>query len=158
MNSLLKKLSVLIFFFCTTIWSQNIGESYINEWKQFYPSKALSEGIHTSIFQFEDLSEEKIIKWLDFNERILLELLKEKNIDPLDGRLLSVKVQSEIDKWKKLSLHKSSLSLYGRIISNALDPVIKADYLIKSEKADLICQRLLQVANISDAAKKTLWQ
>ena len=156
MNPLLKKLSVLIFFFCTTIWSQNIGESYINEWKQFYPSKALSEGIHASIFQFEDLSEEKIIKWLDFNERILLELLKEKNIDPLDGRLLSVKVQSEIDKWKKLSLHKSSLSLYGRIISNALDPVIKADYLIKSEKADLICQRLLQVANISDAAKNNL--
>jgi hypothetical protein len=155
-NPLLKKLSVLIFFFCTTIWSQNIGESYINEWKQFYPSKALSEGIHASIFQFEDLSEEKIIKWLDFNERILLELLKEKNIDPLDGRLLSVKVQSEIDKWKKLSLHKSSLSLYGRIISNALDPVIKADYLIKSEKADLICQRLLQVANISDAAKNNL--
>ena len=156
MTSVLKKIPVLLFFFCTTLWSQNLCESYINEWKQFYPSKALSDGIHASVFQFEDVSEENILKWLNFNEQVLLELSKGNNIDPLDARLLRVQVQSEIDKWKKLSQHTSSLSMYVRIISNALNPVLNADYLITSEKMDLICQRLIQVANISDAAKNNL--
>ncbi|PTM09171.1 MAG: hypothetical protein DA407_06380 [Bacteroidetes bacterium] len=156
MKSVLKKIPVLVFFFCTTLWSQNLSESYINEWKQFYPSKALSDGIHASVFQFEDVSEENILKWLNFNEQVLLELSKGNNIDPLDARLLRVQVQSEIDKWKKLSQHTSSLSMYVRIISNALNPVLNADYLITSEKASLICQRLIQVTNISDAAKNNL--
>jgi hypothetical protein len=156
MTSLLKKVPILALLFCTTIWSQNIGDNYIKEWKQFYPSKALSDGIHASVFQFEDFSEENILKWLDFNEQVLLDLSKENSINPIDGRLLRVQVQSEIDQWKKLSLHSSSLSLYVNTISKALDPVINADYLIKSEKSSLICQRLAQVANMSDAAKNNL--
>lgn len=156
MTSLLKKVPILALLFCTTIWSQNIGDNYINEWKQFYPSKALSDGIHASVFQFEDFSEENILKWLDFNEQVLLDLSKENSINPIDGRLLRVQVQSEIDQWKKLSLHSSSLSLYVNTISKALDPVINADYLIKSEKSSLICQRLVQVAKMSDAAKNNL--
>ena len=156
MTSLLKKVPILALLFCTTIWSQNIGDNYIKEWKQFYPSKALSDGIHASVFQFEDFSEENILKWLDFNEQVLLDLSKENSINPIDGRLLRVQVQSEIDQWKKLSLHSSSLSLYVNTISKALDPVINADYLIKSEKSSLICQRLVQVAKMSDAAKNNL--
>jgi len=156
MTSLLKKVPILALLFCTTIWSQNIGDNYIKEWKQFYPSKALSDGIHASVFQFEDFSEENILKWLDFNEQVLLDLSKENSINPIDGRLLRVQVQSEIDQWKKLSLHSSSLSLYVNTISKALDPVINADYLIKSEKSSLICQRLAQVAKMSDAAKNNL--
>lgn len=156
MKYVLKKISLLFFFVCASIWSQNLSESYINEWKQFYPSKALSKGMHASVFQFEDFSEEKVLKWLDFNEQILLELLKENSLYALDARLLRVQVQSEIDKWKKLSLHTSSLLLYVRLISSALDPVFKADYLIKSEKASLICERLLEITKISDAAKNNL--
>lgn len=156
MTSLLKKVPILALLFCTTIWSQNIGDNYIKEWKQFYPSKALSDGIHASVFQFEDFSEENILKWLDFNEQVLLDLSKENSINPINGRLLRVQVQSEIDQWKKLSLHSSSLSLYVNTISKALDPVINADYLIKSEKSSLICQRLAQVAKMSDAAKNNL--
>lgn len=157
MKLILKKFPLIIFFFCTSIWSQNLGESYINEWKQFYPSKALSKGIHASVFQLEGFSKEKIEEWLGFNELILAKLSKtDININSIDARLLRVQVQSEIDKWKNLSLHTSSLTLYSRIISNALNPILKADYLIKSEKTDLICQRLAQVAKISDAAKNNL--
>ena len=128
----------------------------IGEWKQFYPSKALSDGIHSSVFQFEDFSEENILKWLNFNEQVMLDLSKENSINPIDRRLLRVQVQSEIDQWKKLSLHTSSVSFYVNTISKALDPVLNADYLIKSEKSNLICQRLVQVAKISDAAKNNL--
>jgi Bacterial protein of unknown function (DUF885) len=156
MTSLLKKVPILALMFCTTIWSQNISDTYIMEWKQFYPSKALSDGIHASVFQFENFSEENILKWLDFNEQVLIYLSKENSINPIDGRLLRVQVQSEIDQWKKLSLHTSSLSLYVNSISKALDPVLYADYLIKSEKSNLICQRLAQVAKMSEAAKNNL--
>ena len=156
MTSILKKVPILALLFCTTIWSQNLSETYINEWKQFYPSKALSDGIHASVFQFEDFSEENILKWLNFNEQVLLDLSKENSINSINGRLLRVQVQSEIDQWKKLSLHTSSLSLYVNTILKALDPVLNADYLIQSEKSNLICQRLVQVAKISDAAKNNL--
>lgn len=156
MTSILKKAPILALLFCTTIWSQNLSETYVNEWKQFYPSKALSDGIHASVFQFEDFSEENILKWLNFNEQVMLDLSKENSINLIDGRLLRVQVQSEIDQWKKLSLHTSSLSLYVNTISKALDAVLNADYLIKSEKSNLICQRLVQVAKISDAAKNNL--
>lgn len=157
MKSVLKKLSLLIFFFCTSIWSQSLDEIYINEWKQFYPSKSLSKGIHTSIFHFEDFSREKIVEWLSFNELYLIKLsMLDADIDPIDARLLRVQVLSEIDKWKKLSLHISSLSLYSSIISNALDPVLEADYLIELEKTELICQRLHDVTKICNAAKKNL--
>lgn len=157
MKFVLKNLSVLVFFFCTSLCSQNIGESYIQEWKKFYPSKALLNGIHASIFQFEDYTEAKIKKWLSFNERILIELSKTNaDIDPIDGRLLRVQVSSEIDKWTKLSLHTSSLSEYVNIISYALNPVLKADYLIQEEKTNLICLRLEEVVKICNAAQNNL--
>lgn len=157
MKFVLKNLSVLVFFFCTTLCSQNIGESYIQEWKKFYPSKALLNGIHASIFQFEDYTEAKIKKWLSFNEGVLIELSKTNaDIDPIDGRLLRVQVSSEIDKWTKLSLHTSSLSEYVNIISYALNPVLKADYLIQEEKTNLICQRLEEVVKICNAAQNNL--
>jgi len=109
MTSLLKKVPILALMFCTTIWSQNISDTYIKEWKQFYPSKALSDGIHASVFQFENFSEENILKWLDYNEQVLIYLSKENNINQIDGRLLRVQVKPEINQGKKLSLHKSSM-------------------------------------------------
>lgn len=157
MKFVLNKLSVLIFFCCTTTGAQILSESYINAWKQFYPSKALSKGIHTSIYQFEDFSKNKTQNWLALNENMLMKLTNNNGvIDPIDARLLRVQVLSEIDKWKNLSSQSNSLSLYSAIIANALNTVLKADYLIASEKTDLICQRLLQVAKISDAAKTNL--
>lgn len=157
MKSVIKKLSILLFFLSTSTWAQSLDETYINEWKKFYPSKSLSKGIHASIFQFEDFSKANIEKWLDFNEQFLMKLSKaDANIDPIDARLLRVQVVSEIDQWKTLSLHNSSLSLYTTNIARAIDPVLKADYLIASEKIDLICQRLHDVSNICNAAINNL--
>jgi len=156
MKSFFLKTRILVFFFSTAVWSQDLGNLYIDEWKQFYPSKALAKGMHASIFQIEDVSKKNVAEWLEFNKEILQDLSNPKNIDPIDARLLSVQVQSEIDKWNKLSLHTSSLSLYVQIISNALDPVLKADYLLPHEKTNLICQRLIQVSKISKDALNNL--
>jgi len=157
MKSKLRLTSILLLFIISSIWSQRLDESYINAWRQFYPSKSLAKGTHSSIFIFEDFSTSNIIKWVDFNERFLDELTKsDANIDPIDARLLEVQILSEIDKWKTLTLQNSSLSLYARVISNAIDPVLKADYLLLPEKTSLICQRLIDVTKMSSTAKSNL--
>jgi len=157
MKSVIRTLFILLFFLSTSTWSQSLDETYINEWKKFYPSKSLSKGIHSTIFQFEDFSSENIEKWLRFNEQFLTELSKEDaNIDSIDARLLRVQVLSEIDQWKKLSLQNSSLTLYTALIARAIDPILKVDYLIAFEKIDLICQRLHHVTELSNAAKNNL--
>ena len=157
MKSKLRLTFILLFFIITSAWSQRLDETYINAWKNFYPSKSVSKGIHSSIYLFEDFSTNSVTKWLEFNERFLQELTKPNaNINPIDARLLKVQIQSEIDTWKTLSLHKSSMSLYARVISNAIDPVLNADYLLVPEKIDLICERLNDVAQMSIAAKNNL--
>ena len=160
MKSLKKILFVTLFFLCTTTWSHGLDETYITEWKKFYPSKSLSRGIHASIFQFENFSKNNIEQWLDFNEQVLVKLSNKgadiNAIDAIDARLLRVQVLSEIDQWKKLSLHKSSLQMYTRLIAGAIDPILAADYLIAPEKIDLICQRFQQVTELSHAAKSNL--
>jgi uncharacterized protein (DUF885 family) len=150
-------LFALLFFLSTTAWSHGLDETYINEWKKFYPSKSLSKGIHASIFQFEDFSKNNIEKWLGFNQQFLSELSKtDADIHAIDARLLRVQVLSEIDQWKKLSLHNSSLQLYTTLIAGAIDPILKADYLIAPEKIALVCQRLLHVTELIHAAKNNL--
>ncbi len=150
-------LFALLFFLSTTAWSHSLDETYINEWKKFYPSKSLSKGIHASIFQFEDFSKNNIEKWLGFNQQFLSELSKpDADINAIDARLLRVQVLSEIDLWEKLSLHNSSLQLYTTLIAGAIDPILKADYLIAPEKIALVCQRLQHVTALSHAAKNNL--
>lgn len=152
-----KILFALLFFLSTSTWSHGLDETYIKEWKKFYPSKSLAKGMHASIFQFEDFSKNNIEKWLSFNQQFLSELAKTgADINAIDARLLRVQVLSEIDQWKKLSLHNSSLQLYTTLIAGAFDPILKADYLIAPEKIDLVCQRLHHVTKLSQAAKNNL--
>ncbi len=148
---------LLFFFFTVTIVSQDLGETYISAWKKFYPSKSLKSGIRTSIFQYEDRSEASIIQWLGFNERILLELSKPNpNIDPIDGRLLRVQAQSEVDNWGILAEHSSSLRMYSRLIAEAIPSIFEADYLIAPEKSELLCKRLVSIEKLATAGKSNL--
>lgn len=157
MKYVITKLFISLFFLSTSTWSQRLDETYIYEWKKFYPSKSVKKGIRSSIFEFENFSIKRMEKWVHFNEEFLKKLSKKKaQIDAIDARLLRIQVLSEIDQWKKLSLHKKSLLLYATIISEALDLVLKADYLLAPEKINLICQRLNDVTHMSNSAKNHL--
>ncbi|WP_273567398.1 DUF885 domain-containing protein [Maribacter halichondriae] len=160
MKPILYRLLILLFFWCSTASSQQLGTQYIDAWKQFYPSKALSNGMRPSVFQYEDFSAKRIADWLAFNEKMLqqLDTPKSDEIDRIDARLLRVQVQSEIDIWTKLSTQTSSLILYSRAIAKSLEPVLKADYLLGNEKTELICQRLDAVRQLCEAAKTNLTQ
>jgi len=141
------------------LFSQDLGENYIMQWKKFYPSKALDSGIRSSVFNYEERSKETIESWLDFNEEILSELsAANSSIDPVDGRLLRVKAQSEVDKWKTLTEHETSLRLYSQLISKAITSIFKADYLLASEKSIVLCNRLKSITSLAKAAQANLKQ
>ena len=142
-----------------TLFSQDLGENYILEWKKFYPSKALDSGIRPSVFNYEERSAATIKAWLGFNEELLHTLAAtDSAIDPIDGRLLRVQVQSEVDKWKTLTEHTTSLRLYSRLISKAISTIFEADYLLSSEKSMLLCDRLKAITSLAEAAQANLEQ
>lgn len=148
---------LIFFLFTFSVSAQDLGERYLAAWKAFYPSQALESGFRPSVFQYEDLSQENIKQWIGFNENFL-SLLAESNaqIDPVDGRLLRVQAQSEIDTWKNLASHNHFLNLYAKHILNAVPSVAKADYLLDNEKVDLICHRLIAIEKLASAAQKNL--
>jgi len=105
-----------------------IGNEYIDKWSNFYPSQALYEGMIQSIYNYEDLSEESIRDWLDFNREILEKIYKNEPVftaeDRIDGRLLKTQIKKEIYKWEKESPHKLSLAIYSELISNATEEIL----------------------------------
>lgn len=137
----------------------DIETAYIEQWKQFYPSRALAQGIHTAVFDYEDRSDESIQAWLKFNKTTL------KELDPaetyaqehrIDARLLRMQIRSEIARWEEDAPHRQSLSLYARLIANAVEPVLEADFLTAPERARLICKRLGNVRQLCVATRNNL--
>lgn len=139
------------------LFSQNLAEEYIAEWKAFHPSQAVQKGIHGSILNTEERSQKSVGQWVAFNEDVLKKLSKPTTeINTVDARLLRVQAQSELDQYRARSLHTTSLNLYARLIKNTLPQVLKADYLLLSEKKDLLCQRLLAIQQWAVQAEQNL--
>lgn len=147
--------SSFLLLFLAQSMAQDIGLTYMEEWKKFYPSKALAQGFHASIFTYENLSPAAVQTWLAFNKKTQQELAtveSKKTVDPIDARLLRLQIQAEIYKWEKEALQQHSLSLYTTLISRALRSVLDADFLSPTEKAQLSCQRLEAVQRLCTTA------
>ena len=152
----------LFFLFLNTAFGQtiNLATEYIEAWKKFYPSKAVAQGIHSSIFEHENLALENIQKWLIFNKKMLGKLGDKTSSyvqnNRIDARLLKVQILGEIDKWELKAMHQNSLKLYEGLIGKATDKLLKANYLTRKEKSHLICQRLESVQKLCVAATKSI--
>lgn len=135
---------------------RDLSGKYIEAWKQFYPSRAFSQGVLGSIFYFEDFSESEIEKWLKFNKETLDEISKRlselSSEDRIDARLLKIQIESEIDKWDIDAPHKNSLSLYSRHITGAVDNVLDSGLVMPGEKVRVIRDRLEGVNRMCAAA------
>lgn len=133
-----------------------IGNEYIERWAQFYPSQALYEGMIQSIYNYEDLSENSILGWLDFNKEMLHKINKHESDftteDRIDGRLLRTQIVTEIDKWEKEMPHKFSLSIYSDLIINATVEVLASENLTADEKYRLLLQRLNAIKKLCSTA------
>ena len=135
-------------------------QTYIEAWKKFYPSKALNQGIHTAIFNYENYESATIEQWITFNQKTLAQLSDINNPyvieNRIDTRLLKIQIQEEIHKWGIKEVHQHSLNLYAPLITKATDKVLAADYLTAREKAKLVCQRLEAVQNLCATAINSL--
>ncbi|MEM1338942.1 MAG: DUF885 family protein [Bacteroidota bacterium] len=147
----------VLLIFGSYTYGQDLGETYISEWKKFYPSKAERSGMHDAIFSYENLAAPNVEQWLAFNKETLHRLSQDDTkVDRLDARLLRVQAQSEIDRYETLEKHRNSLQLYSHLISNAMPHVSKADYLLAPEKSSLFCERLEAITQLALAAKTNL--
>jgi len=139
---------------------RDLCNEYIEAWKQFYPSQAISRGFLDSIFGFEDYSQECIKNWLTFNKKILIDITQQESIlalqDRIDARLLRIQIQSEIDKWENETPHKNSPALYSRSISQAVRGVLTSELLMPGEKVGIILSRLNVVNKMCTSAVRQL--
>lgn len=155
-------LTTLIAFFwsVSSLHAQDIAGQYLQKWQLFYPTDAARAGLRTAIFDYEDRSKRAIDQWVTFNREVLAIVsdtgamfTKEQTID---ARLLRVQAQSEIDRWHLLRTHEKDVSLYLRLLSNAIPSVKAAAHLTAPEKAQLICKRLMSLTQLSQAGQANL--
>ncbi len=140
--------------------SSDLGHEYIEAWKNFYPSKAVGQGMHMAIFDYENRNEENISAWISFNKK-MVQLLSDKSQTyvqhhPINTRLLKTQIATELDQWEEKKVHQNSLTLYSNLISKAMEKVLEADYLIANEKAELLCLRFSSMEQLAKAAQASL--
>ncbi len=136
-----------LFTTCTLPPPSEISEKdYIEAWKKFYPSKALAQGMHDAIYNYEDRSYESIAEWLEVNQKLLGRLPDEgdpaSSPERINARLLKVQIQKELHLWDQEMPQFLSSEMYANLIDRAFDQVLKAEFLTAMDKADLICQRM----------------
>lgn len=161
------------FFLTSLVWLLAIGDSYgyssqqtapereyIEAWKKFHPSQAVDQGIHSALFDYEDLSTQSIRNWVELNKRILDQLSDQPAPhvanDPINARLLRMQIRRELDRWEREAPHRHSLALYAGLIGNAVEPVLQAEYLTAPERTALICGRLDAVQQLCESAVAAL--
>lgn len=152
-------LVIFLLSFTPNTKAQDLGDEYIEAWKNFYPSRALARGMHSSVFSFEDRSAYNIKDWITYNMITLIKLSDSTgytNQHPIDARLLRVQIQSELDTWQKQMPHSTSLSLYASMIGNAMSAVLEADFLSMPEKNRLVTTRLEAVNGLCAQALANL--
>ncbi len=160
MKTLIPTLCFLLLTLVGNSQLTDYGAQYMDAWKAFYPSKALTQGINPSIYYYESLSADKIDAWIKFNQE-MLNNLSDKNSSyvsqqHINTRLLKVQIKTELDQWNVKSIHKHSLSLYANLIEKAVDEILSASFLNGSEKQYLICSRLKKIESLCGAASNSL--
>lgn len=136
------------------------GTAYVEAWTQFYPSEALTRGLHRAIFYQEDRSAENIKDWINYNKN-LLALLPDKSspyayAKPIDARLLRLQARSEIDHWQGEAPQHHSLSMYSGLIAGAAKKLMEAEFLLAAELPELVRQNLRAAQGWCVAAKASL--
>lgn len=150
---------IILLLFAANTFSQDLASEYLQEWKQFYPSKAVASGMRSSISSYEDRSLQAIQRWVDFNKKVMVSINEndpDVQIDAIDGRLLRVQAQSEIDRWQKLRVQENDLGLYLKLLAKAFSSIYDTDYLTVPEKGDLMCDRLTSMLQLVNAARLNL--
>ena len=139
---------------------QKLATDYIEAWKGFYPSRAISLGFQSSMEDLEELSPEAIAEWIRLNKRMLERIENTRGQrsrdDRIDARLLRANIRSEIEKWEMDRPHENSLALYTNPIVQAGPRILETPLLTPEEKLKALRANLTRVQALAAAGMKSL--
>lgn len=126
--------------------AQDTGEQYILEWKKFYPSRAVAQGMHSSVYHFENRSLDHIDHWIDYNQHLATQLSNQDHPyrvkQGINTRLLLAQIHGELETWKNKQIHHHSFTGYTKLVRQSIPDLFDADFLLMQEKYRLVCDRL----------------
>jgi len=166
----MKKLSLVVLFLSCfqalagaavlpTQTAKAIIDDYIEEWKQFNPSRARSRGFVDAIEGFESFSSEAVATWIGYNQATLERLEAPSGLprdDQIDRRLLRTQILTELDRWQNDKPHERSLKLYSDLIPNGLSLILESSLLSDDEKRRYLLLRLKQIESLARSAKSNV--
>ncbi|MBX2817752.1 MAG: DUF885 domain-containing protein [Saprospiraceae bacterium] len=135
-------------------------KTYIESWKEFYPSIAVRQGMHEAVFRFEKRSATHIEDWKMFNQNILDKCLpylsSSKNSERINATHLSMQARSELQRWSKEQPHVHDFSFYVNMLVRGLPEEKEVSYLSRSEWSALQHNRLDGITELCKAARENL--
>lgn len=158
--------AALVFLFIASLKTaqaselQKLTDTYIETWAAFYPSKALSEGLKTAAFEFEDISGAKIENWLKYNRQVAAAIEAKAAGLPLqqriNARVLQRQIKRELEFWAYDKVQINQPIWYAELISQALTYLLVGEQLTAAERARALEQRLRGIDRLCSFAIATL--
>jgi len=135
-------------------------QSYIDEWVEFYPSAAFSQGLKSAAWEFEDFSQQRVADWLEVNHQIETTLLSIPDTAPLqqriDARVLLRQSRLELERWEQDRVLSQQPQWYAEMISHALTYVLVREELAPIEKYEAVLKRLKGIRSLCRLGIKNL--
>ena len=141
-------MAAVVFLWVSAIQAQTqvLIDTYMDHWKDFYPSSAFSEGQKSAAWRFEDFSKQRISDWLLFNQQAEKTLLSIPASAPLnkrvDTQVLLRQVRLELELWEQDDPLTRQPQWYTGKISEALTYVLVSERLTPAETFRAVSTRL----------------
>jgi len=141
-------MAAVVFLWVSAIQAQTqeLIDTYMDHWKDFYPSSAFSEGQKSAAWRFEDFSIQRISDWLLFNQQAEKTLLSIPGSAPLnervDTQVLLRQVRLELELWEQDDPLTRQPQWYTGKISEALTYVLVSERLTPAEIFKAVSTRL----------------
>jgi len=140
--------------------SQDLIDSYIDRWIDFYPSAAFGQGRTSAAWRFEDFSDRRVSAWLELNrqaEKILASPPDTANLDErIDSQVLLRQVRLELELWEQDKVLTQQPQWYTKQISEALTYVLISEKLTAAEKYTAVLTRLNGIRSLCGLGIKNL--
>ncbi|RBP53570.1 DUF885 family protein [Arenicella xantha] len=162
---------VLIFSFTTANSStsvpanasgQNLVDSYIEAWTEFYPSSAFAYGDVSSATSFETFTELSKNQWLAFNKMTVSQtqaLLDTDSINQslrIDLQILLAQAENELADWSEDQPLTEQPQWYAEQISQALTSLLIRDQLPAQQRSAALVARLIGIQQLCDTGIQQL--
>ena len=134
-------------------------DAYISKWTEFYPSKALSNGLKKAAWQFEDFSGDRVGEWVAYNRDTLQALASLSGLSveqQIDARVLRRQANRELERWVHDAALVNQPVWYAEVVSQALTYILVRAQFTPAQKFGAVLQRLAGVQLMCETGISTL--